>query len=105
MNYRLGRQLKDQYFGDVNDFRKYGLLRALTASEGLRLGVCWMLTEPDCRTDGKFLGYLGKPKEYRHRDPELFEWLNQVIEVEKDRRIAVSKALPYSEQHPSTRRF
>lgn len=30
--------LKDQYFGDVNDFRKYGLLRALAVYEGFRPG-------------------------------------------------------------------
>jgi len=80
--------LKDQYFGDVNDFRKYGLLRALVVSEGLQLGVCWMLTERDNRADGNFLGYLARPGLYRHRDPELFDWLKQVIEVEEDRRIA-----------------
>lgn len=80
--------MKDQYFGDVNDFRKYGLLRALAVSGGLRLGVCWMLTEGDNRTDGNLLGYLTKPKEFRHRDPQLFDWLKQVIAVEKDRRTA-----------------
>jgi hypothetical protein len=78
--------LKDQYFGDVNDFRKYGLLRALTVSGCLQLGVCWMLTEGDNRTDGNLLGYLRKPKEFRHRDPELFDWLKQVVAGEKDRR-------------------
>ena len=80
--------MKDQYFGDVNDFRKYGLLRALAVSEGLRLGVCWMLTEGDNRADGNLLGYLSKPKEFRHRDPELFDWLRQVVAVEQDRRTA-----------------
>jgi hypothetical protein len=80
--------VKDQYFGDVNDFRKYGLLRALGAADRLRLGVCWMLTAPDGRTDGEFLAYLGQPKKYRHRDPVLFDWLRQVVGEEKDRRTA-----------------
>lgn len=80
--------MKDQYFGDVNDFRKYGLLRALVLPGHMRLGVCWMLTEPDGRTDGNFLAYLGKPMTYRHSDPELFDWLKQVIDVEQDRRTA-----------------
>jgi hypothetical protein len=26
--------MKNQYFGDVNDFKKYGLLRVLTGNEG-----------------------------------------------------------------------
>ena len=80
--------MKDQYFGDVNDFRKYGLLRVLTGPDRLRLGVCWMLTAPDGRTDGEFLAYIGQPKKYRHRDPALFDWLRQVVGEEKDRRTA-----------------
>jgi hypothetical protein len=80
--------VKDQYFGDVNDFRKYGLLRLLAIPDRLRLGVCWMLTEPDGGTDGKFLAYLYQPKKYRHRDPDLFDWLQQIVGVEKDRRTA-----------------
>jgi hypothetical protein len=80
--------LKDQYFGDVNDFRKYGLLRALAVQEGLRLGVCWMLTGRDGRADGNLLSYLEKPRHYRHRDPDLFDWLKQVVAVGKDRRTA-----------------
>jgi len=80
--------VKDQYFGDVNDFRKYGLLRLLAIPDCLRLGVCWMLTEPDGKTHGKFLAYLDNPKKYRHLDPELFDWLQQVVGVEKDRRTA-----------------
>jgi hypothetical protein len=80
--------MKDQYFGDVNDFRKYGLLRALVLPNKLRLGVCWMLTEPDHGADGNFLAYLSQGDRYRHRDPELFDWLKQVTLVELDRRTA-----------------
>lgn len=80
--------MKDQYFGDVNDFRKYGLLRLLAGADKLRLGVCWMLTAPDGRNDGKFLAYLGQPEKYRHRDPDLFDWLGQVVGEAKDRRTA-----------------
>jgi hypothetical protein len=80
--------MKDQYFGDVNDFRKYALLRSLVIPDRLRLGVCWMLTEPDGRTDGNFLAYLARPRTYRQADPELFDWLKQVIDVEHDRRTA-----------------
>jgi hypothetical protein len=39
--------LKDQYFGDVNDFQKYALLRRIARPASLKLGVCWMLTESD----------------------------------------------------------
>src|SRR5580700_5791922 len=80
--------MKNQYFGDVNDFRKYGLLRILMGAEDMQIGVCWMLTENDHRTDGRFLSYLGQPEEYRDRDPELFDWLKRVVEVDNERRIS-----------------
>ena len=45
--------MKVQYFGDVNDYRKYVLLRLLAKSGEFKIGVCWMLTPADDRTDGK----------------------------------------------------
>ena len=80
--------MKDQYFGDVNDFRKYGLLRYLNPGGRLRVGICWMLTESDGKSDGKFLAYLDQPTAHRGRDPELFDWLRGVVRIEQDRRIA-----------------
>jgi hypothetical protein len=38
--------MKNQYFGDINDYRKYGLLRALQSTGDGSLLVTWMLT-PD----------------------------------------------------------
>jgi hypothetical protein len=68
--------VKDQYVGDVNDYRKFALLRRL-ASSGLRVGVCWMLTPGDGRKDGRKTGYLQQPGMRRH-DPELFDGLGPV---------------------------
>lgn len=76
--------MKNQYFGDVNDYRKYGLLRLLTIPDRLRLGVCWMLTADDGRTDGRFRSYLSQPNKYRHHDPDLFDCLKQVVGQEHD---------------------
>ena len=53
--------MKDQYFGDINDYRKYGLLRAIVRTSGMRLMVAWMLTPDDGSTDGKFVSYLEHP--------------------------------------------
>jgi len=39
--------MKNQYFGDINDYRKYGLLRLLTDGGDIRTAVCWMLTPGD----------------------------------------------------------
>lgn len=80
--------MKNQYFGDVNDYRKYGLLRAILAGTGIRLGVCWMLTDPDNRKDGRHLGYLDKPRKFRAFDHELFDWLRRIIHQFADRRTA-----------------
>jgi hypothetical protein len=56
--------VKDQYVGDVDDYLKYALSRALT-NRSERLVVVWMLTPSDERTDGRRLSYLGQPQRYR----------------------------------------
>lgn len=71
--------MKNQYFADVNDYRKYGLLRALQSSRGLRLLVVWMLTPDDGGPDGKFRSYLQQPTKWRHFDPELFDGLSEAL--------------------------
>lgn len=44
--------MKHQYVGDINDYRKYALLRAVAAGGVSRIGVCWMLTPDDGGTHG-----------------------------------------------------
>lgn len=94
--------MKDQYFADVNDYRKYGLLRALTLPDRLRLGVCWMLTESDGRTDGQFLAYLSNPADFRRHDPDLFDFLNAAVNENKRcvHRITGSSTLRNAVFHP-----
>lgn len=75
--------MKHQYFGDVNDYRKYGILRALT-KEGLQILVCWMLTENDERSDGKFIQYLNDPNRWRAYDPELYDALKEEVITRRD---------------------
>lgn len=72
--------MKNQYAGDVNDFRKYLLLRRLTSDTDLRLGVCWMLTPDDGGNDGKKTTYLSNRARYRKSDPELFDSLAKLLE-------------------------
>ena len=66
--------MKNQYFGDVDDYLKYGILRCL-AGAGWRPGVCWMLTPDDTRTDGRRTAYLADPRRWRAHDPALFDAL------------------------------
>lgn len=70
--------MKDQYFGDVNDYVKYGLLRCLAEAE-LRVGVCWMLTPGDGSGDGGKTGYLSDPLRWRWHDPALFDALRDSV--------------------------
>lgn len=71
--------MKEQYVGDINDYRKYALLRVLAQGGRLRTGVCWMLTPPDGRPDGNKTRYLREPARWRHYDPELFDLLRSVV--------------------------
>jgi hypothetical protein len=70
--------MKQQYFGDVNDYLKYGLLRCLVDA-GFRIGVCWMLTPDDGRSDGGKLRYLSQPALWRGHDPPLFDALRSIV--------------------------
>ena len=67
--------MKNQYFADVNDYRKYGILHTLVGNSEMKAAICWMLTNNDTRTDGKFIDYLHHPEKWRKYDPDLFDAL------------------------------
>lgn len=67
--------MKNQYFGDINDYRKYGLLRALQSSGDESLLVAWMLTPDDGGRDGRFRSYLEAPDTWAKYDHDLFAGL------------------------------
>lgn len=81
--------VKNQYVGDINDFRKYGLIRALTGDGELSCGVCWMLTPDDGRTDGRFLSYLDEPEQWRSFDPKTFDALREIVHDHKRRDVSL----------------
>lgn len=68
--------MKHQYFGDINDYRKYGLLRLLSDRGTITTGVCWMLTANDGGNDGNQRDYLVDRQQFRHFDPRLFDFLS-----------------------------
>jgi hypothetical protein len=80
--------MKNQYFGDVNDFRKYGLLRTLQRVAGLAVGVCWFLTVDDGAGDGELRNYLNRPGRWRHYDPELYDKLQRLLGSETQRSVS-----------------
>lgn len=81
--------MKDQYFGDINDYRKYGLLRAIIRSSRLRLLVAWMLTPDDGSTDGKFVSYLESPGKWSRHDPVLFQKIKGFLAHDQKRRVSL----------------
>ena len=73
--------MQDNYVGDIGDYGKYGLLRAVT-SEGLSLAVNWYRAapkRPGKQDDGKYVSYLSEPEQYRHYDPALFDSLARLV--------------------------
>lgn len=79
--------MKNQYFGDINDYRKYGLVRAIGACSRFRLFVAWMLTPDDGSTDGKFVSYLDQPSKWKHHDPDLFWELKGLLDSDRRREV------------------
>jgi hypothetical protein len=84
--------MKHQYFGDINDFHKYGLLQILCGEAELRLGVCWMLTPDDRRTDGGRTGYLLAPERWRAYNPHLFDFLLACVRGSGPREVTVMES-------------
>jgi len=94
--------MKNQYFGDINDYRKYGLLRSITEASHLRLLVAWMLTPDDGSTDGGFTAYLDDPKQWVKYDPELFHKLHDILKNQQQRKVSL---IENTELLPTTQYF
>lgn len=99
--------MKNQYAGDVNDYKKFGLLRLIEASGIGKLLVAWMLTPDDGGEDGSKRSYLADPDEWRSFDPELFDSLKALAdEAPSTRRLQEAKLLrsaTFFRQHVPTR--
>jgi len=89
--------VKDQYFGDINDYRKYGLLRILVRV-GLSLGVVWMRTPNDDRSDGRHIAYLSDPERWRSYDPPLFDLLVDSVSSQRRNLSVIERSSLLGEQ-------
>jgi hypothetical protein len=72
--------MKNQYFGDINDYKKYGLIRSLTQNGVISTAICWMLTPDDDSKDGSKREYLNNPKKHKTHDEKLY---NTLVELSK----------------------
>ena len=79
--------MQDRYVGDIGDFAKYGLLRAVSGALGgigeRRLAIAWWYRSGNRAAgstgDGRLTGYLNAPERWRHLDEELFDTLRQLV--------------------------
>jgi hypothetical protein len=87
----LEGRVRNEFFGDINDYRKYGLLRTLSGSKKDSVAVCWMLRPNEDRPTK--VEYLCRDKTWRHRtswhfDERLFDALHQAVCVDGERNVA-----------------
>ena len=87
--------MQNKYVGDIGDYGKYGLLRALCgyredcSGEKLSLGIVWYLNPDDKGPGGGHTEYLHKPERFRSCDPPVFHTLYWIVEA-KQRNVASS---------------
>jgi hypothetical protein len=86
--------MKDQYFGDINDFRKYCILSVITRLTRLPICFVWMRTSADSRPDGEKTCYLRHQEKWRLLNPALFDFLRQHVMELKERKVAVFRNAP-----------
>ena len=71
--------MQNRFTGDIGDFSKLGLLRALS-NAGLSIGLNWYLTPNETHNDdGKHIKYLSQAEQYRFLDSQLFDELKGII--------------------------
>jgi hypothetical protein len=88
-----GDKVQNRYVGDIGDYVKLAILRALVP--GRRLGVAWWLFPDESHNrDGRHVGYLERSNEWRRFDPTLFDGLKQIIERGERRVQALEALLP-----------
>ena len=85
--------MQNKYVGDIGDFGKYGLLRALCgfreddSGERLSLGVVWYLNPDDNKPGGNSTDYLDHPHDrphwFRRRDPLVFHTLYWIVKADQ----------------------
>ncbi len=79
--------MKNQYVGDINDYKKFGLLRSILTVSNLNILVSWMLTPDDGSTDGNIIGYLEDQEQWSGYDPQLYQAIKTLLNNNKTREV------------------
>ncbi|MGY3506749.1 hypothetical protein [Bradyrhizobium sp. USDA 4471] len=88
--------MQNRYVGDVGDFAKFALLRAVTGHTKLRMAVIWYLfSDENHNADGRHVSYLKDPN-LAKLDPDLHAALGKIVKDNRRnvRAIATSGILP-----------
>jgi hypothetical protein len=85
--------MQDRYAGDVGDFGKFAVLRAV--APGRKLGVCWYRCSGagEDNNDGRHVDYLRRPERYRALDPIAFDAMARVVASRRSLRALEDAAL------------
>jgi len=83
--------MQDRYVGDVGDFVKYGLIRALNDA-GLSVGLAWYRVPDESHNDdGRHVSYL-KNSLFRQCDHDLHDTMKRIVDTENRRVEAVEQS-------------
>jgi hypothetical protein len=94
--------MQNRYVGDIGDYVKLSVLRAL--SPGYRLGVAWWLNPDEGHNrDGRHIGYLDRPEQWRHFEPDLFDVLAEIVKSDR-RDVRALETVDVSQGPPSPAR-
>ncbi|MFN3856166.1 MAG: hypothetical protein ACK4RV_00335 [Caulobacter sp.] len=84
--------MQDRYAGDIGDYAKLALLRALASD--LKVGVAWYRYPDEFHnSDGRHTGYLNAPETWRGLDEPLFDALRAIAAGERSVRALEAAAL------------
>ena len=90
--------MRNQFFGDVYDYIKYGLIRRLTNYGETPSALCWMMRPDEPNGEGKLDKYLNR-LETRRFDPPVFD----ILLASRDRGIRNAEIIERSGLLPNTR--
>ncbi|MQG59672.1 MAG: hypothetical protein FI709_17385 [SAR202 cluster bacterium] len=99
---RSDTYMKDGFIGDIGDYSKYGLLRALNQVGGFRLGIVWMKTKPVAVPGRRTVEYLNasvkRSESLSACDTKLYRILRSLVDGDYRTiaRLEASNALPAS---------
>ncbi len=84
--------MKNRFYGDVNDYIKYGILDILS-KEYKRIGINWYLTDDrhGNQMHGNDIRYLDKSEKWERYNPRIFKLLKQRVGIAKQRDISFCK--------------